>query len=593
MLLAIMTVFSSLCILAPSAFAAKGDSMLASTKATTDEMSTPEQFEYRVLNDGTAEITVYTGSASELTIPREIDGYTVTSIGDRAFEYCSSLRSVTIGNSVTKIDNWAFGKCSSLTSITISDSVVSIGDYAFCGCTRLTSITIGNSITSIGNSVFDGCLKLSEITIPEGVNSIADWAFNSCSTLTNVTISKSVKNIGPFAFYRCLKLSDITVDDNNNNYSSLDGNLYSKDRTKLFLYAVGKPDASFTVPDRVTTISNPAFVDATNLKSVTIPKSVTRIDDYALGYYHSSYKMIEALKDFTIYGYVGTAAEKYAKENSFKFIALTKFLTAPKVTAVTTTASGVKVTWEKVSGAEKYRVFRKTSTGKWTMLGDTTATSYSDNAAKPGTKYFYTVRCISVGGKSFTSSYDTVGKTIIYVAVPRITKTESVANGVKITWGKAAGAAKYRVFIKTSKGWTKIGDTAATSYLYKTEKSGVTFKFTVRCLSKDGKTFTSSFNSTGWKATFIATPALPTLKNTKSGVQISWKKVTGAAKYRIFRKLGNGKWTKLADTTSLKYVDKSAKRGKVYTYTLRCISANGKAYTSSYNTTGKKIKCVR
>ena len=116
---------------------------------------------------------------------------------------------------------------------------------------------------------------------------------------------------------------------------------------------------------------------------------------------------------------------------------------------------------------------------------------------------------------------------------------------------------------------------------------------TIRCLSENGKNFISSYNTAGWTITFISQPALPTLKKTKSGVQITLKKVAGAAKYRIFRKTGNGKWTKLADTTALKYVDKKAKKGVTYRYTVRCITKNAKAYTSSFNTTGKAIKCNR
>ena len=91
--------------------------------------------------------------------------YSVTSIGEAAFQDCSSLTSITIPNSVTSIGVYTFYGCSSLTSITIPNSVTSIDYGAFLGCSSLTSITIGDNVTSIGNLAFSGCSSLTSITI--------------------------------------------------------------------------------------------------------------------------------------------------------------------------------------------------------------------------------------------------------------------------------------------------------------------------------------------------------------------------------------------------------------------------------------------
>ncbi len=105
----------------------------------------------------------YTMPTGALTIPSSIDGYPVTSIGECAFFYCTSLTSVTIPNSVTSIGDYAFNGCISITSLTIGNSVNTIGKSAFRDCTGLTSLTIGSSITSIGSDIFKGCKNIAEI----------------------------------------------------------------------------------------------------------------------------------------------------------------------------------------------------------------------------------------------------------------------------------------------------------------------------------------------------------------------------------------------------------------------------------------------
>ncbi|MBQ8722591.1 MAG: leucine-rich repeat domain-containing protein, partial [Paludibacteraceae bacterium] len=112
---------------------------------------------YYNLNDETKTAKVTSGSnkySGDITIPEKITynatEYSVTSIGSSAFQYCSSLTSISIPNSVTSIGSFAFISCKSLTSITIPNSVTSIGSSAFNSCESLTSITIGNSVTSIG-----------------------------------------------------------------------------------------------------------------------------------------------------------------------------------------------------------------------------------------------------------------------------------------------------------------------------------------------------------------------------------------------------------------------------------------------------------
>jgi hypothetical protein len=137
--------------------------------------------------------------------------FTITAIGNNAFQGCTRLTSVTIPTSVTSIGNSAFQGCTGLTSVTIPTSVTSIGNNAFQGCTGLTSVTIPTSVISIGNNAFLGCTRLTSVTIPTSVTSIGNNAFQGCTGLTSVTIPTSVTSIGNNAFQGCTGLDAVAI----------------------------------------------------------------------------------------------------------------------------------------------------------------------------------------------------------------------------------------------------------------------------------------------------------------------------------------------------------------------------------------------
>ena len=141
----------------------------------------------------------------------------------------------------------------------------------------IKTAVIQAGVTSIGNWAFWDCNNLVYIDIPSSILSIGERSFYKCYSLTTVKISGAVENIATDAFYYCSKLSRIDVDANNACYSSINGNLYNKNKTTLIQYATGKNDRSFEVPNNVTSIDDQAFCGCSELINVIIPDSVASI----------------------------------------------------------------------------------------------------------------------------------------------------------------------------------------------------------------------------------------------------------------------------------------------------------------------------
>ncbi len=189
---------------------------------------------------------VGSNSDKEVYIPVVYNGYPVTAIGDRAFENRTLIESVRI-----------------------PVGVKSIGDEAFEGCTSLKEVQMGNTVSSIGDRAFYGT-ALVNISLPDSLTSIGDMAFADCAELTKIALFRT-----------------------NPAYSVIDGDLYNKEETVLIQYAIGKEDASFSIPEGVEEIDCSAFLNAANLQSVSIPASVSLIGDRA-------FSTCTALKEITV-----------------------------------------------------------------------------------------------------------------------------------------------------------------------------------------------------------------------------------------------------------------------------------------------------
>ena len=650
-------------------------------------------------------------SLTSITIPDS-----VTEIGGSAFENCSSLTSITIPDSVTSIGIGAFVGCSSLTSIMIPDNVTYIGgavfadcsslteikvstqnakyvsvngvlynkdkttimcypagkkdkNYkildgvteictsAFNGCSSLTSITIPDSVTEIGMSAFSGCSSLTSITIPDSVTRIDMSTFRGCSSFTSITIPDNVTYIDIWAFNGCTGLTAIDVKAGNNNYTSVNGVLFNKDKTELICYPAGKTDKSYnipncvtnvggwafdgctsltsitipdsvteidwsafegctsltsiTIPDSVTEIGWSAFEGCTSLKSITIPSSVTSIGKNAFGYYFDNeYKKID---NFKIYCYIGTAGEKYAKENGFEYELLDHtqhtFGEWNTTKAATCTTEGTqtrtcevcgKVETQTIAALGHTEVIDKAVAATCTKTGLTEGKhcsvcdaiikaqetvpakghKYVDTVVKPTyTAQGYTLHKCSVCGNSYKDTY-TAKLTLAKVTGVKL--GGRAADALRVNWSKNANADGYIVEMYQGGKWVrvaKITSNGTTTFRKAGLSASTVYKFRVRAYKMEGKTAVYSAYSTELAAR--TNPSVMT--GVKLGgraadaLRINWSKNANADGY-IVEMYQGGKWVRVAkitnnSTTTFRKAGLSA--SSVYKFRVRAYKMSG------------------
>lgn len=225
---------------------------LSGLTACNDDGTSQSNEQVFIVSKGSiTSLTDYGKTLTEITIPEKIDKTTITSIGNKAFSNCGSLKSVVI-----------------------PDSVISIGEYAFSYCTSLESVTIGSGVTTIEKFAFEECTSLKNIVIPNGVTNIGDNAFYYCTSLKNVELPSNLNSVGSSVFAGCTSLI----------YNIKDGLIYLGNSDNLRLYLVGvesKDIKSATIDKNCKVIGCYAFEGCESLESVTIGDMVTTIEKYA------------------------------------------------------------------------------------------------------------------------------------------------------------------------------------------------------------------------------------------------------------------------------------------------------------------------
>ena len=581
-------------------------------------------FEYSVLDDGTVEITKYIGSAEKVEIPEKINGKSVTSIGNYAFEYCENITSVTIPDSVTSIGFRVFSNCTSLTSITIPNSVTSISGEAFENCTSLTAINVASensnyvsvngvlynkdkttiicypagkkdnnykipdSVTEIDDYAFNGCISLSSVTIPNSVTSIGVYAFEYCASLKSITIPDSVPLVGPGAFSNCTNLTSVTIQ----NGVMYIGNEAFANCTSL---------TGITIPDSVTWIGRYSFDGCTSLTSITIPNSVTSIGKKAFGYYYD-YDMNCGVKynDFKIKCYSNTVGEQYAKDNGFTY----ELLDQPTIANVTgfkvksLTSTNVTLQWNKNANASGYEIEQYKS-GKWVNVAKITGnatTSYTVKGLAAGTAgYKFRMRAVKDGAYSDYTSVLTVNTNPYGVGGFKCSTKSSTS--VTLKWNKGTTASGYQLQQYKDGKWVTIytGTKATnTSYTVKKLKAGTAgYRFRIRAYKTYGNT--KQYGSWSSEVKVNTNPygvgGFKCSSKSSTSVTLKWNKGTTASGYQL-QQYKNGKWVTIytgTKATNTSYTVKGLKAGTAgYRFRIRAYKTYGN--TKQYGSWSSEVK---
>lgn len=520
-----------------------------------------------------------------------------------------------------------------ITELIIEDGVKSIMDGAFYGEAYLESVTLPDSIEFIGESAFADT-AITSVTLPKNLNTFDGTIFNSQS------------------------LVEYKVHPENQYFTAVDGVLYTKNMTELVAYPIGRyadgGENDFVIPQTVKKIGNSAFLNCkhtaftipgnvksigmqsfagntnlssieilngvesiydgaflacNNLKSIHLPTSVNYIGYCSLGFiYDFDFEGLSFMLDQK-----GISHETVTEENAAYYASLTGFpidcfiicvvnentkiyaptnsaghnyckmfdvnfrssqAITPKLVSAKQTATGVEIQWTYSSDADGYYIYRKNKSGdyeKIATLKGKEKLSFTDAKAYSSYENTYTVKAFNSNG---VSRYFTDGVSTYYIATPKLSSASNSYGGIKVSWKKVSTATNYNIY-RRKKGetyWENLGSVKSSklSYLDTEVSSKKTYYYTVRAYDKNG---VSEYDTTGVGTMYVPAPKVSEFKNTSKGVQISWKKVSVASSYRVYRKTEGGKWVlvKKLNNSKFTFTDTNVKSGVKYSYAVKAV----------------------
>ena len=523
----------------------------------------------------------------------------VTYLDAAVFVNCTALQSVKIPDGVDFIQPDTFNNCTALTSVTIPDSVTFIGQYAFSGCSGLTSVKIPNGVFGIREHAFHGCTSLTSVTIPSGLASINEWTFSNCVRLAKVTIPKSVTSIGVDAFSNCDSLTDVYYAGTAADWAKISISEGNEDLTSAALRCAPASLSAPAVTGGNDSQGRPTLKwnAVTGAAKYEVYRARSMNGDYikystvtGTSYTNTSY-----IENGNTYYYKVRALDASGTAGAWSSIvsvtyraASTGTLPAPTVTGGNDSQGRPTLKWNAVTGAAKYEVYRaRSQSGDYIKYSTVTGTSYTNTSyIEDGNTYYYKVRALDANGTAgaWSSIVSVTYKQTL--PAPTVTGGNDAQGRPTLKWKAVTGAAKYEVYRARSKSgdYIKYSTVTGTSYTNISYiENGNTYYYKVRALKSDGTAGAwSSIVSVTYRAASTGTLSAPAVtggNDAQGRPTLTWKAVTGAAKYEVYRaRSKDGDYIKYSTVTGTSYTNTSyIENGNTYYYKVRALDANGTA----------------
>ena len=518
----------------------------------------------------------------------------ITELGYSMFSNCTQLTSVSLPSGLKRIGSCLFLGCTRLSAITIPSSVTTIESNAFTHCDSIAAITLPGGLRTMGDAVCSQMAKLTTATVSGGVTYLSNYAFNDCPSLKTITLPNTVKSIGICAFRYDTALKDVYFNGSVTQWTSIqiagEGNsaLYNADVHCTGLSAPtvtggndsqGRPTLTWKA---VTGAAKYEVYRARSLNGDYIKYSTVT---------GTSYTNISYIENGNTYYYKVRALDANGTAGPWSDVVAVTCrlgLTAPTVTGGNDAQGRPTLKWNAVTGAAKYEVYRARSlNGDYIKYSTVTGTSYTNiSYIENGNTYYYKVRALDANGTAgaWSSVVSVTYKQTL--SAPTVTGGNDAQGRPTLKWKAVTGAAKYEVYRARSKDgdYIKYSTVTGTSYTNTSYiENGNTYYYKVRALKSDGTAGAwSSIVSVTYRAASTGTLSAPAVtggNDSQGRPTLTWKAVSGAAKYEVYRARSlNGDYIKYSTVTGTSYTNISyIENGNTYYYKVRALKSDGTA----------------